>query len=187
MNFVPEQKEAVAVPFYDDVSADAGWKGQATSKSVERLESEVMQSFSRLGGLVVNFQRGIFLTGEKRRDGYQIHYALDTPDGAVVPGRMAIAALPVKTDHRAKKTEDKRKEKSLKMALFMLRDALDGQWFLQQLSPGYAPLMPWMLTDEGETVTQLWSEGSAMKNLLPPDEFSEFIDGDFIITDERSK
>ena len=74
--------------------------------------------------------------------------------------------------------DDGKKEKALKMALYMLRISLDGMWFMQQLSPGYAPLMPWMIANqEGKTVSQLWAESSVMNNLLPPGE-SEFVEGE---------
>ena len=54
------------------------------------------------------------------------------------------------------------------MALYMLREALDGTWFLRQLSPGYAPLMPWMLErDSGKTFTELWSDSVLGGHLLP--------------------
>ncbi len=65
------------------------------------------------------------------------------------------------------------------MALYMLRNALDGNWFLQQLSPGFAPLLPWMLEEKsGKTITQLWSESVSIGNLLPvPGD--EFVEGEF--------
>jgi hypothetical protein len=65
------------------------------------------------------------------------------------------------------------------MSLYMLRTALDGTWFLQQLSPGYAPLMPWMLVDGEHTITQLWQESSIMRNLLPPGETDFVVEGQF--------
>jgi hypothetical protein len=58
----------------------------------------------------------------------------------------------------------------------MLRNSFDGLWFLQQLSPGFAPLMPFMLADGNMTVSQLWSESSMMSNLLPPGE-GDFVEG----------
>lgn len=67
------------------------------------------------------------------------------------------------------------------MALYMLRQGLSGLWFLQQLSPGYAALMPWMLTSgkNGEkTITQLWSESQSFSNLLPPGN-AEFVEGTY--------
>jgi hypothetical protein len=66
------------------------------------------------------------------------------------------------------------------MALYMLRDVFNGLWFLQQLSPGYAALMPFMIADEhGHTVSQLWAESAVMKRLLPPPG-ADFTDGEVI-------
>ena len=57
----------------------------------------------------------------------------------------------------------------------MFRNAMDGLWFLQQLSPGYSGLIPWMLPEgSDETLTQLWSKTAMMDNLLPRG------DGDFV-------
>ena len=62
------------------------------------------------------------------------------------------------------------------MALFMLREALNGMWLMQKIIPGYAALMPFMIAQEGKTLTQLWSENSVMSNLLPPGE--DFVEGE---------
>lgn len=181
MEFIPEQfkSESQEVPFFDDVTGEGGWQGHSTSKSLDTLKSEVMTSISRLGGLVTGFQRGIFQIGNVRREGFQIHYVIEQSDGTMSRGRLDIAALPVKDDYRLQRSFEKRKEKSLKMALYMLRNALDGTWFLQQLSPGFAPLLPWMLEERsGKTLTQLWSESISMGNLLPPPE-SDFITSNY--------
>ncbi len=180
-NFIPEQpKKAAAVPFYDDVTSDAGWKGQTTTKSLETLKSEIVQSVSRLGGIVVGFQKGSFQIGDQKREGFRVSYNLETGDGDMVPGRIDVAALPVKKAVSGRYASyQSRCDKSLKMALFMLRDSFDGLWFLQQLSPGFAPLMPFMLAKGDMTVSQLWSESTLMTNLLPPGE-ADFVDGQVI-------
>lgn len=182
MDFIPEQpqREAQEVPYFDDVAADGGWQGHSTGKSMETLKAEIVAAIGRLGGLVSSFQRGVFTIGNQKREGFQVHYVVERPDGAMFRGRIDVAALPVEEDYRRRRSYDTRREKSLKMALYMLRTGLDGTWFLQQLSPGYAPLMPWMLTNEGgdKTITQLWSESALMSNLLPPSD-SDFVEGEF--------
>jgi hypothetical protein len=180
MEFIPENQRRTPadVPYFDDVTSEGGWQGHSTGKSLETLKSEVIAAIGRLGGLVVGFQRGTFLIGARKREGFQIHYAIEGPDGSMFRGRIDVAALPVRDTSRLRRSLHTRREKALKMALYMLRMALDGTWFLQQLSPGYAPLMPWMLAQDGKTVTQLWSESAMMNNLLPPGE-SDFVDGDF--------
>jgi hypothetical protein len=180
MNFIPEQnKDAIQnVPYFDDVTEKDGWQGQATGKSIDVLKNEITDAIRRLGGVVTGFQQGSFITGKQKRDGFQVEYIVKSPDQSMTRGRIDIAALPVKEDYRLQRTLKTRREQSLKMALYMLRVALNGTWFLQQLSPGYAALMPWMLMDGKRTLTQAWSESEAMNLLLPPGG-SEFVEGKF--------
>lgn len=164
MNFTPDQREAQKVPFFEDATRSEGWQGYTTTKNTERLKNEVKDAIHRLGGFVVDFRQGTFHVDGKDRQGFQVHYVV-----AGRPARLDIAALPVKDRWNTKK-----KEQSLKMALYMLAAGLNGAWFMQQLIPGYAPLMPMMLGEDGKTISQLWSESSVMSRLLPPG------DGDFI-------
>lgn len=176
-NFIPEQPKAVEnVPFYEDVTSAQGWQGQTTTKSMETLKSEITMAISRLGGMVASFQKGTFMVGTQERLGFRVCYSIETPDGQFMPGRIDVAALPVRKFPA--NSYGGRCEKSLKMALYMLRNSFDGMWFLQQLSPGFAPLMPFMLSGQKDlTVSQLWSETALMQNLLPPGD-ADFIDGE---------
>lgn len=171
-SFQPEEKKAIAVPFYEDAKEKDGWQGQATTKNIIKLQDEIAQAINRLGGIVSGFQRGVFQIEDQKREGFQIHYHLKAPNGQLVPGRLDVAALPVRD-----KWSDVKKDKSLRMALYMVREGLQGMWLMQQLSPGYAALMPFMLTDENKTVSQLWSETPVMNRLLPPGD-SEFIEAE---------
>lgn len=198
MDFIPKTPSKVReVPYFDDVTSEAGWSGHSTSKSMETLKAEITQSLSRLDGMVTGFQRGTFVTkadeenSSIEREGFHIHYAIETPHGQMIPGRLSIAALPVRSVKLRTgwdKTLARKTEQSLKMALYMTRDALDGAWYLMQLSPGYAPLIPWLLNKDNKTVTQLWSESAALRALSPPDD-SEFepdentVEGEYKETD----
>lgn len=65
------------------------------------------------------------------------------------------------------------------MLLYMVREALNGMWFMQQFSPGYSALMPFMLVDGKRTIGQVWEETNNFgKLLLSPD--SKFIDGQIV-------
>ena len=189
MEFIPEQtSKALVVPYFDEVTSEGGWRGMSTGKSIETLKSEVTQAIARLGGVVAGFVYGkvVPLEGDApERGGFQIHYAIEAENEKMVPGRLDIAALPVRQKSRRSRpgSLERQQQASLKMGLFMARDALVGLWFLQVLSPGFAPLMPWMIVGSGKnapTLTQLWSESPVMKQLLPPED-SEFdaIDGSF--------
>ncbi len=168
-NFTPEQNKVVHVPFFEDVGRDEGWQGYSTTKPTKKLQAEIGDAIGRLGGIVSSFQRGTFTVDGQTREGYRVHYSIQNPNMQLVLGRIDVAALPVRN-----RRDEVRKDKALRMALYMLRNALDGMWFMQQLSPGYAALMPWMLADGERTVSQLWSESPIMSNLLPPPE-SEFV------------
>lgn len=182
MNFIPDTpKNKTNVPYFDDVTSADGWQGFTTGKSIERLKGEIAEAVSRLGGTVLNFQQGKFQEGQVR-DGFRLNYFVDAADGRMVKGRIDIAALPVKDDWRIRKSIDKRKEQSLRMALYMLKIALDGTWFLQQLSPGYSALMPFMLADGEKTISQIWGESSVMSNMLLPPPDGEFIEGSYQAT-----
>lgn len=175
MNFIPEEKKAVSVPYFEDAKEGDGWQGHGTHKTEDTLQAEIIKAMARLGGIVSGFQRGVFQVGNQTRDGFQLHYSLKSPNGQHVPGRLDIAALPVKDKYSTFK-----KDKSFRMALYMLRESLDGMWLMQQLSPGYAALMPWMLaSSDGKTISELWAESSVMNNLLPPGS-SEFIEAEVI-------
>ncbi len=179
MDFIPEQpSEAAEVPFYDDVSTDGGWQGHSTGKSIQTLQAEITQAMSRLGGMVTGFQRGAF--GD--RGGFRIHYTVSRPDGTLWPGRMDVAALPVKNIPARRRSFQTRLDKSLKMSLFMVRNALDGSWFLQQLSPGFIPLMPWMIVPgkDGKNFTELMTEEGLLA--LPE---GEIVEGEFEESDAK--
>ena len=114
---------------------------------------------------------------KKERQGFQIRYTIETNE-KLIPGRMDIAALPNKPRNRNyRQPRISYEERSLRMSLYMFRNAIDGLWFLQQLSPGYAALMPFMLGDENRTISQIWNESSNLKAIMPPAD-SEFIDGE---------
>lgn len=179
MEFIPEtpKQSTINIPYYDDVKVEDGWQGHTTSKSIATLKLEITLCLSRLGGTVLSFQQGQYVIGDKKRDGFQIHYTIEV-NGLLHRGQLDIAALPVRDEYRLQRTLQKRKENSLKMALYMVRKALEGTWFLQKLSPGYAPLMPWMLTNKNKTITQVWSEQVFLENLLPSGE--EFVEGELV-------
>jgi hypothetical protein len=138
---------------------------------------EVKESLSKLGGIVTSFQPGKFQSKEYERVGYRIHYVIETPSGEGAKGRLDIAALPVKK--YPYHTKEKREGNSLRMALYMLRIALDGPRFLQKLSPGYSALVPFMLGPGGKTISELWAQSTIMSNLLPPNMDAEFVEGDY--------
>lgn len=174
-NFVSEKTERKIdeIPFYEDADAANGWSGQSTGKSIETLKAEIIAHIGKLGGLVTGFEKGSF----SGRLGYRIHYAIETPEGKHIPGYIDVAALPLKPNrihyHYRNRVDPEatRMDKALRMALFNVATCLGSLWKLQRLSPGFAPLMPFMIMDKGgHNLTQLWSETSMLKQLMPPKE-----------------
>jgi len=178
MSFKPDQtkQKESEVPYFEDARKEDGWEGHATGKSMEQLKGEITGIVARLGGAVVGFAKGSFDGG---RPGFRLHYTVDGPDGKLIPGQIDIAALPVKpvTRYTDNKQKEKKMEQSLRMALYMFRDSMKGSWFMQQLSPGYSALMPFMMFDDERTVSQAWFEQNNVPMLMPPDE-GDFIDGE---------
>jgi hypothetical protein len=170
MNFIPDKPSTPAdVPYFDDIESDAGWKGQTTGKSIQTLKSEIVAALGRLGGNIHTFRTGMYVVNGKERRAFQIEFTIEAPDGRQVPGILDVAALPVRPKMRYRRNSSTTKEEqSMRMALFMIRDALDGLWFLNVLSPGYAPLMPFALVDGEMTVSRMWNESSNMRRLAPP-------------------
>lgn len=152
MPFIPDQSDKQQpVPYIEDVTASGGWVGHTTTKSLDTLRAEVSTALGRLGGTVVDFQSGTFpddYSPQRKRPGYLIRYFYSTPDGRSIAGKIEVAGLP------ARKPSPEKEKQARKMALYMLRDSLEGLWYLQQLSPGLVALMPFMLADGDTTFSQ---------------------------------
>jgi hypothetical protein len=179
MNFTPDisMKKKVKT-YFEDANSKDGWQGQSTTLSLDQLKTKVKIAIEQSGGIVTSFIPGTFTIDDEKRDGFQILYHIEENNGVIIRGRIDIVALPIRISFRTKATEGKRREQSRKMALFMLEISLKGTRFLEELSPGYACLMPFTLVDEGKTITELWMD-KRMGNLLTAGN-SEFVEGEFI-------
>jgi hypothetical protein len=183
MEFIPDStsQQRVQVPFFEDARAEDGWEGQTTRKTVRELERELATTLTRLGGGITGIKWGRFNDGETVREGCHLNFVLQRDNGAMDAARMPLAALPCRGPNRASKTRGvSNAEASRRMMLFMLNRAFSGLWFVQQMSPGYVPLMPFLLVgDTGKTITQLYSEQGMFSALLPsPD--AQFIEGEIV-------
>lgn len=150
MNFIPDKPpETEPAPYLEDVRESDGWEGHTTKKSIDSLLSEVTQALTRLGALMTGMISGTFQDEKARkRPGYVISYIYKTPDGRQMDGRIEVSGLPLRSNTPAKELQSRR------MALYMLRESLNGSRYLQMLSPGYMALMPFMLADTGQTFSQ---------------------------------
>ncbi len=185
MKFIPDDPGTQAdVPFIEDARAEDGWKGQETSQSVEQLRAKISAEIGRLGGTVTSFMRGEFEVAEQRRVGAEIRYQVVNPSGQAFEGRIDVAALPFRDPYNGnrqhakyKQTLANRKEATLRMALFNVHDALQSTRILQDLSPGYAALVPWLIAGPSEeTLGQMWFGGQPA--LPAPDSEGDIVDAE---------
>jgi len=69
MDFIPEKNENTKeVPYFDDVTSDAGWQGHSTTKSIETLKSEVSES-QQVGGDCTEDANGDFFGYKQSQTG----------------------------------------------------------------------------------------------------------------------
>jgi hypothetical protein len=169
---------------FDEVSSKDGWKGHSTDKSIETLRAEISAEIGRMHGTMTGWMRGEYETENGgRRPGVEVKYRVVTENGQAFEGRIAIATLPYEvSEGRADsdKINRRRADKSLRMGLFNVRDALQSSRIMEVLSPGYAALMPWLIVGGGDkTVSELWAEhGLGQKALPVPDEDGEIVDAE---------
>lgn len=171
MDFIPDQLNTeVEVPFFEDATGEIGIKGHTTQKSMDELKAKIATSLGRLDAQVVSIRRGQFPTSPKR-DGFRVNFIYMGN-----PSRLDVAALPIKG-----RSEKKRKQ-ALKQALFSINYALEAQYLLTVLSPGSAPLVPYMLVaDTGKTIVEIMRERGDLPSLSSGED--SIVEG--IIVDEE--
>ncbi len=174
MSFIPEDfkvKEST-VPWFEDATQETGVKGHYTKKGIEELKTEIKAAMSALGGGVTSFLAGNFPT-KSPRYGYQIMFNYGDREG-----RIEIAALPLKNETPGKK------KKTLKQALYTIREMLQSQFNSSLLVPGSAPLIPFMIDDQGRTLAEVLAESAAIPLLSPPIDADEYDgEGEFEVVD----
>jgi len=192
MKFIPDDRaNEIEIPYLDDTRADDGWQGHSTGESISALRAQISAEVGRLGGTVTRWIRGEYVISEQKRPGIQIGYSIVGQNGVGFEGRIDVAGLPwkppyggKKSDSRYKDAAENKKEKSLAMALYNVREALKAMRILQILSPGYSALVPWMLVgDSGKTIGEMWGTGSPA--LPAPGESGEIVDAKFKVVERE--
>lgn len=179
-NFQPSQPKNSLVPFFDDVKASDGWEGHTTSKSIEKLISEIASNLTLTGCVFTGYQTGSF----GNRSGFQIHFAMKASEGSLLPSRLDIACLPINPRKRVNRTRNSRGDHRIggtqKMALYMTAKAIKGMYFLNVLSPAFVPFMSLMLGKGDTTLGEAWLQNGSLAQLMPPKDahFSE--NGDYV-------
>jgi len=192
MKFVPDNPDKkYDLPLLNEAKAEDGWQGQQTKKSVEQLRADISSEIGRLGGTVTRFMRGMYhFEGEIERPGCTIEYTVSGPEGRAFQGRIDVAGLLPGEPYSGRKhhsSYDKtlraRQEDSVRMALFNVHQALRAARILEALSPGFAALIPWLLTDGSDkTFGEAWRIGMGTSGPLAlpmPSDDGDIVEGEF--------
>lgn len=181
VKFVPDEpKKSPPIPYFEDLTGEAGFRGYSTQKSIRTLQSEVSQAIARLDGYLVDVQTGNFMDEKNRkRAGFVFVFTMPAPGGnGSVMAEIKVAAFPLR------KWTLQKEEQSKKMVLFVLRNWLEAVWNFQRVTPtAVATLIPFMLGKDGETLSDAWISGRITGGLLmsgeekPPQEFEEVVEG----------
>lgn len=166
VKFEPEGQKSKEAPFFEDISGDMGYRGQGTGKSIERLQGEVTNAISNLGGYIISVQRGKFIDERARsRFGFVFVFTIPGPGGNhQVMAEIKVAAFPLR------KWSSNKEEQAKKMALYVLRDWLVSLFNFQKLTPTpVATLIPFMLDRNGETLSDAWISGKITPGILLTD------------------
>ena len=143
MTFIPEkpQSQRMVVPFYEDITAK-DVPGRRAEKEHEYYQKQIRELLLQLGAGRVNFIPGTHDERPKRY-GFQITFSLNG-----IPGRIDVAALPMRHETPTKKKQ------ALAQALFLVRDWLSAELYSAIYRPGSIALVPYLIGDRGKTVTE---------------------------------
>lgn len=155
--FTPDESTStIKVPFWEDARADSA-PGYRTRKSAEQLQSEIAHLIGRLGGQAAVFTQGIYGAGRDKRYGYQVSFNF-----LGRPAMMQVAALPMRREAPGKKRD------ALIHALYTVAEQLRAQIVARVMSPGYEPLVQFMLVPgTDKTVGELVLISNGVPNLNP--------------------
>ena len=155
MTFIPEKPSSVEqhVPFYEDVTGKEV-PGRWTTKPITQLQKEISQLLQRLNAALIAFIPGTH-AGSPKRYGYQITFKLNG-----IPGRVDIAALPMRLEH------PKKKDRALAQALFLTRNWLEAEVHSSLYRPGAIALVPFLIGEGGKTVTEMLVERQELPLLM---------------------
>lgn len=154
--FTPDNGSAARkVIYFEDASAENGFIGQATKKSVKELQAEMRSRMGLLKGVILSIEPGWYDT-IPRRYGAEIVFALGE-----MRGRFNVAGLPTK---HPKPTEFMR-DKALRQAFFVVVELLKAQFQAHHFLLDFAPLLPFLMDDSGRTFTEVMIDSGRFPDL----------------------
>lgn len=161
MKFVPDEPEKRKVIYFEDATRDAGYAGYTSKRNEETLVGEITTALNRLGCRLTQWYTGKFVDEFKnQRRGFVFEFSQPSPHGNL-PGIIRVAALPLRNYSDTKDAQARR------MALFQLRDYLVAAFQFSTMSVGFAPIVPFMLNKNGETVSEVWLDMYDPSRTLP--------------------
>lgn len=154
--FIPETPKApdLAVPFYEDNLRDKEVPGRAVEKPLEYYQKQIVGLMLKLGAMLITFTPGTFPTKPKRY-GYLITFSVNG-----IQGRIECAALPMHSETPNKK------DRAQAQALYLVKMWLESEVYSSVYRPGAIPLVPFLIGNDGKTVTEALLE-RGLPQLLP--------------------
>lgn len=132
VQFTEENKKSTTdVPYFEEVTGDAGFRGYSTQKSEDQLMANITAALGRLGGAIISVRKGKWTDPRKRsRFIYDLTFSMPGPGGkSSVLGNIQVSAFPLK------KWTEKKEMQARKMALYVLLDLLENTFNFQRIAP----------------------------------------------------
>ena len=130
-------EQGMVIPFIEDARADfAPYYNSMRNHTLEKVQGAIGTEMGKLGGYIAAFVPGAFSMGGQKRYGYEIQFVIGGK-----PGLLRVAGLPIRSE------TDKKKLQVRIQALMNVADWLKSAVTAKVFSPGFHPLVPYMLVD----------------------------------------
>lgn len=157
VNFIPEpvKTSVFQVPYFED-SSEVKVPGWRTRKTAKQLQLEILDLMLKLNAGNVIFTPGSFPAAPDQppRYGYLMTFSFNG-----IPGRMEIAALPLRKETQIRKND------ALEQSLFLVRHWLESEVYSVMYRPGSVPLIPFLIGAGNRTVTEMMVESGNLPKL----------------------
>lgn len=148
--------QAAHTVYFEDATAENGFIGQSTSKTAKELEAEMRNRMGMLNGSILTITPGTYTEISPIRYGVEIVFAFGE-----MRGRFNVAALPL--SHR--KPTAHMKDKAMRQALFIVVRLLEAQFQAKHFLLDYAPLLPFLMDQQGRTFTEAMIDSGQFPDL----------------------
>ena len=153
------------VPYIEDARASIAPYYRSAIK-LSMAMSEVSSELAKLGALAPLIQDGYFNVGKTKRYGYIVTFQYGGGRGVI-----RVAGLPIKLGETNHKIEQVRRQ-----ALLIVRDWLKAAVTAKIFNPGSDPLIPYMLVNGEQTVTDYIHSMQRLPEIAAP----KIIEGEIV-------